>query len=171
MKRRRFTSANNTTFTVGTNGNFQLAASGFPATFTFSNTGNALPSGVTLSASGLLSGTPDAGTGGIYNLTFQVSNGIAPPGMQSFTLTVNQAPAFTSANTTTFTVGTNGNFNITASGFPSPNITLQSGTVPDNVVFTPGAGTATLSGTPNAGTGGMHNLVFQADNGVARPVF
>ena len=164
------TSANSTTFTVGTNGNFQLSASGFPTTYTFTNTGNALPSGVTLSASGLLSGTPDAGTGGVYNLTFQVSNGVAPEGTQSFTLTVNEAPAFTSANSTTFTVGTNGNFNITASGFPTPNITLQSGTVPDNVVFTPGAGTATLSGTPNAGTGGMHNLVFQADNGVARPV-
>ena len=109
---------------------------------------------MTLSASGLLSGTPDAGTGGVYNLTFQVSNGsFASRARRALHLTVNQAPAFTSATGATFTVGTNGSFNITASGFPSPNITLQSGTVPNNVVFTPGAGTATLSGTPNAGTG------------------
>ena len=91
--------------------------------------------------------------------------------MQNFTLTVNQAPAFTSATGATFTVGTNGNFNVNASGFPSPNVTLQSGTVPNNIVFTPGVGSATLSGTPNAGTGGTYNLVFNADNGVSRPAF
>ena len=90
--------------------------------------------------------------------------------MQNFTLTVNQAPAFTSANSTTFVVGTNGSFNVTASGFPSPNITLQSGVVPTALSFTPGSGTATLAGTPNPGTGGMYNLVFNAANGVSRPV-
>jgi hypothetical protein len=162
------TSANSTTFTVGTNGNFQLTASGFPTTFTFTNTGNALPSGVSLSSAGLLSGTPAAGTGGTYSLTFQVSNGISPAGSQSFTLTVNQTPAFTSVDNTTFTVGTNGNFNVTANGFPSPSITLQSGIVPNTVVFTSGTGTATLSGTPNPGTGGVYNLVFNATNGVNR---
>ncbi|MEP6810154.1 MAG: putative Ig domain-containing protein, partial [Chthoniobacterales bacterium] len=69
------TSAASATFTTGTNGSFQLAASGFPTSFTFTNTGAGLPGGVTLSAGGLLSGTPNAGTGGTYNLTFQVSNG------------------------------------------------------------------------------------------------
>ncbi len=161
------TSANSTAFTVGASGNFQLAASGFPASFTFTNTGNALPTGVTLSASGLLSGTPVAGTGGVYNLTFTASNGINPNATQSFTLTVNQTPAFTSANTATFTVGTNSSVNITANGFPSPSITVQSGTVPMSVAFTPGNGTATLAGTPNAGTGGIYNLVFAANNGFA----
>ena len=136
---------------------------------TFSSTGNALPSGVTLSASGLLSGIPDAGMGGVYNLTFQASNGVAPNASQSFTLTVNQAPAFTSANATSFTIGNAGNFNVTANGFPSPNITLMSGSLPSGVNFTPGTGTATLGGTPDVGTGGMYSLVFAADNGVARP--
>ena len=42
-----------------------------------------------------------------------------PTGTQSFTLTVNEAPDLTSANSTTFTVGTNGNFQLAASGFPS----------------------------------------------------
>jgi hypothetical protein len=165
------TSTNSTTFTVGTNGNFQLTASGFPTSMTFTNTGNALPSGVTLSGAGVLSGIPGAGTGGVYNLTFQASNGVAPAATQSFTLTVNQVPAFSSAASTTFTVGTNGNFNVTASGFPSPAITLQSGVVPNNVLFTPGTGTATLAGTPATGTGGMYDLVFNANNGVSRPSF
>ncbi len=35
------------------------------------------------------------------------------PATQSFTLTVNQAPAITSANSTTFTVGTAGSFTVT----------------------------------------------------------
>ncbi|MEO8461343.1 MAG: choice-of-anchor U domain-containing protein, partial [Dokdonella sp.] len=72
----------------GTNGSFQLTASGFPTAFTFSNTGSALPTGITLSPSGLLGGTPGAGTSGTYTLTFQVSNGVAPVGTQSFTLTI-----------------------------------------------------------------------------------
>ncbi len=161
------TSANSAAFAVGANGSFQLAASGFPATFTFSNTGSALPTGVTLSSSGLLSGAPAAGTGGVYNLTFTASNGINPAATQSFTLTVNQSPSFSSANSATFTVGTNSSVDITANGFPSPMITLQSGTLPMSLAFTPGSGTATLAGTPNPGTGGIYNLVFAASNGFA----
>lgn len=82
------TSANSTIFTIGTNGNFQLSATGYPASFSYSNIGASLPTGVTLSSSGVLSGTPGAGTGGTYNLTFQASNGVTPNGTQSFTLTV-----------------------------------------------------------------------------------
>jgi hypothetical protein len=36
----------------------------------------------------MLSGTPAAGTGGTYNLTFTVSNGVSPNVSQNFTLTV-----------------------------------------------------------------------------------
>ena len=50
-----------------------------------------LPAGVTFNAStGVLSGTPAAGSGGTYNLTFTASNGVGSPATQSFTLTVNQ---------------------------------------------------------------------------------
>ena len=43
-------------------------------------------------------GTPAAGTGGTYALTFTAANGVSPDATQSFTLTVNQAPAITSAS-------------------------------------------------------------------------
>jgi subtilisin-like proprotein convertase family protein len=159
------TSANSTTFTVGTNGSFQLTASGFPASFTFSNTGTALPSGVTLSSSGLLSGIPDSGTGGVYILTFQVSNGVSPAGTQSFTLTVNQAPTITSANSTTFTVGTNGSFQLTASGFPASFTFTNTGTaLPSGVTL---SSSGLLSGIPDSGTGGVYILTFQVSNGVS----
>ena len=59
------TSANSTSFSVGTQGTFQVTASGSPAP-TFSNTASSgctpstLPTGVTFSSTGLLSGTPGA---------------------------------------------------------------------------------------------------------------
>jgi hypothetical protein len=82
-------------------------------------------------------------------------------------LTVN-GPIFTSASGTTFTEGVSGSFTVTATtnpvGSPAPNITLISGSLPLGVDFTPGAGTATLSGTPEQMTAGTYTLVFEATN-------
>ena len=62
------TSATSTTFTVGKAGSFTVTASGVP-TPSLSETGT-LPGGVTFNAAtGVLSGTPAAGTGGTYSLT------------------------------------------------------------------------------------------------------
>jgi hypothetical protein len=159
------TSGSTTTFTVGTNGSFQLSASGFPATYVFSNTGAAMPNGVTLSSGGLLSGTPADGTGGVYNLTFKVTNGVAPDGTQSFTLIVNEAPEFTSASTKAFTVGVAGTTHqLLASGFPSTFTFTNSGAaLPSGLSL---SSTGLLSGTPNGGTGGVYHLIFQASNGI-----
>jgi len=63
-----------------------FTASGLPAP-AFSETG-ALPAGVTLSATGVLSGTPQAGSAGVYPITVTASNGIAPDSSMSFTLTI-----------------------------------------------------------------------------------
>jgi CSLREA domain-containing protein len=156
------TSANNTTFTVGTAGSFTVTATGSPAP-TLSQSGT-LPSGITFNTgTGVLSGTPAAGTGGTYNLTLTANNGVNPNATQNFTLTVNQAPAITSANNTTFTVGTAGSFTMTKTGFPVPSLS-QSGTLPNGVTFN--TSTGVLSGTPAAGTGGTYNLSFTASNGV-----
>ena len=154
------TSASKTTFTVGTAGSFTVKASGYPTTFTFS-TGSALPNGVTLSPSGSLSGTPAAGTGGSYPILINVSNGISPDGTQNFTLTVDQAPAFTSANNTTFTVGSLGSFNVTASGYPAPTFT-ETGALPSGVTL---SSAGLLSGTPAVGTGGVYSITITAKNG------
>jgi hypothetical protein len=81
------TSANNTTFTVGSAGTFTVMATGTP-TPTFALTGT-LPSGVTFNAqTGVLNGTPATGSGGSYPLTIAASNGASPDAAQSFTLTV-----------------------------------------------------------------------------------
>ncbi len=72
---------------------------------------------------------------------------------------VYQSPAITSANSTTFAAGVAGSFTVTASGFPSPAIT-ESGTLPAGITFTGGTGSATLSGTTNAG--GSYPISFTA---------
>ena len=68
---------------------------------------------------------------------------------QNFTLTVNEAPVITSANSTTFTVGNFGSFNVTADGFPGPTFGAT-GPLPSAVTFASNG----LSGTPNNGTAG-----------------
>ncbi|HEV8060078.1 MAG TPA: DUF4214 domain-containing protein [Gemmataceae bacterium] len=156
------TSANKTTFTVGSAGSFTVTATGSP-TPTLTESG-ALPSGVSFNdATGLLSGTPPAGTSGNYAIMFAAGNGVGTNATQSFTLTVNQSPAITSANKTTFTVGSAGSFTVSATGFPTP-VLSESGALPSGITFN--AGTGILGGTPAAGASGTYPLTFTAGNGV-----
>ena len=166
------TSADHTTFAVGSAGSFAVTTTaGFPTTTTLSETG-ALPSGVSFTDNGdgtaTLSGTPAAGTAGSYPITISAtaSGGLAAPATQSFTLTVTGAPVITSADHTTFSVGSAGTFTVTTSG-TGVGIT-KTGALPSGVTFTDnGNGTATLAGTPAAGTGGTYPITITASNGTA----
>ena len=165
------TSADNTTFTVGTAGSFTVTTTGTP-TPTLTETGT-LPSGIKFKDNGngtaTLSGTPASGSGGTYSLTLTASNGVGTPASQRFTLKVNQAPAITSSNNTTFTVSTARSFNVTTRGTPVPSLT-ETGTLPSGVTFVDnGNGTATLSGTPASGSSGSYPLTITASNGVGTP--
>ena len=92
-------------------------------------------------------------------MTFGASNGLSPNATQNFTLTVGTEPVFTSADSTTFDVGTDGTFPVTSTGYPAPTIT-EWGTLPAGVSFTGGV----LSGTPTQS--GTFQIGFDADNGV-----
>jgi len=84
------TSANSAAFTVGTAGTFTVTASNSPTSF--AQIGVALPGGVTFdTATGILSGTPAAGTDGTYALIFTADNLDGTSAPQNFTLTVNPA--------------------------------------------------------------------------------
>ena len=166
------TSANNTTFAVGTAGTFTVTTTGTP-TPSLSETG-ALPNGVTFNDNGngtaSLGGTPAAGSAGSYPITITASNGVGTPANQSFALTVSQVPTITSANNTTFAVGTAGTFTVTTTGAPTPSLS-EAGVLPSGVTFKDnGNGTATLGGTPAAGSGGTYSLTITASNGVGTPV-
>ena len=154
------TSTNNTTFPVGTAGTFTVTASGVP-TPSLTLSGKP-PAGVTFTPStGLLAGTPAAGTGGSYPLGFTAANGVFPNAAQNFTLAVNEAPAISSPSHRTFTVGFAGDFTVAASGFPAPSVAIA-GTLPVGVTFNPS--TRVLSGTPAAGTAGSYPITFIANN-------
>jgi len=165
------TSGASATFTVGAAGTFSVTTTGFPVNVALSKSG-ALPAGVTFTDNGngtaTLAGTPNAGTGGTYPIVITGNNGVAPNATQNFTLTVNQAPAITSANTTTFQTGQAGTFTVTTTGFPTAVALSKTGALPGGVTFTDnGDGTATIAGTPNAGTGGNYPIVITGNNGIA----
>lgn len=166
-----FSSGSSTTFTVGTAGTFTVTTTGFPAPALTES--GALPSGVTFkdngNGTGTLSGTPAAGTGKAYAITFTANNGVGSNATQNFTLTVDQAPAITSATSATFTVGAAGSFTVTTTGFPTSALT-ETGTLPSGVTFVDnGNGTGTLGGTPASGTNGSYPISFTANNGVGSP--
>ncbi len=73
-----------------------------------------------------------------------------------------QLPAITSPNNATFQLGVQGQFTVTATGYPLPSLT-ESGSLPGGVGFVDnGNGTGTLSGKPT--TSGTFNIVFTATN-------
>ena len=79
------------------------------------------------------------------------------------------APAITSAPSLKATVGTATSFTVTATGSPSPILSI-SGALPSGLSFTSnGNGTATISGTPAQGTAGTYTLTLTASNGVGTP--
>ncbi|HYO42303.1 MAG TPA: putative Ig domain-containing protein, partial [Candidatus Limnocylindrales bacterium] len=163
------TSANSTTFATGGPWTFTVTTTGVP-TAAITRSG-ALPTGVTFTdngnGTGTLAGTPAAGSGGTYPITITAANGVAPNATQAFTLTVTAAPAITSANTASYAAGSAFAFTVTTTGVPTAAIT-RSGALPTGVTFTDNRnGTATLGGTPAAGTQGTYPITITAANGVA----
>jgi hypothetical protein len=152
-----FTSADSAAFPLSAASNFQVVATGYPAAeFT---TAGPLPAGITLSRSGSLSGVPTAA--GVFPFSIRADNGTTFA-TQAFTLTVTQPVTFTSANSVTGRVGTGVNFTVTTASTPTASVSY-SGALPTGVTVTPGAnGTATIAGTPAAGSGGSYPLTLTA---------
>lgn len=73
---------------------------------------------------------------------------------------------FTSVATTTFTIAEASTFTVATSGAPPATTVNSTGALPAGVTFTDnGDGTASLAGTPAAGTGGSYELTLTATNG------
>jgi hypothetical protein len=147
------TSPASATFLVGKPGSFKVTTTaGIVNPTTLKETGT-LPGGVKFSpATGVLSGTPLAGSAGTYTFSITASNATGSD-VQTFTLTVDQAPVFKSMASTTFILGQSSSFLVKTIG------TLAETFSPNTPIVTPlgtftltnnGDGTATLTGTPNA---------------------
>jgi hypothetical protein len=146
-------------------------ASGFPDAVL--STTSTLPSGVTFSYDSdthkaTISGTPAAGTGGVYTIVIKGTNGTSPDASFTFTLTVQEAPGVTGPASGTATVGhafTSAPPKFTTTGFPVS--TLSATNLPSGLSLQDNHdGTAQIAGTPAAGTGGTYDVVVTATNGV-----
>ncbi len=159
------TSAASATFTENAPGTFTVAASG-NGPLTYSATGD-LPSGVSLSAGGILSGTPAFGTAGTYPFTITATDVDGLTANQAFTLTVDPGnPEVTSGAAATFTEHAPGTFTVSASG-DGPLTLTETGSLPAEVTFTDNGSptntdTATLAGTPAFGTAGTYPFTVTA---------
>jgi DNA-binding beta-propeller fold protein YncE len=163
------TSPATATFQVGETSSFTFESTGYPTpTYEVSGT---LPSGVTLlwsQANGWqLTGTPEVGSGGVYPLTITATTfGSEPTVTQAFTLTVLEAPRFTSPAGATFRTGRAGTFAVTAHGYPAATFTTI-GSVPSWVKLSLGG---VLTGTPPAHAGGSYHFTIGASNGIGGTV-
>jgi len=142
-----------------------LSATGAPTGSLMSFT----PQSITSGGSSTLSITPPAdATPGLYTVTV-TGTGTTATHTTTFALTVDTPPTITSGNTTTFTQESAGSFTVTTSG--SPTIALsENGALPNGVMFTDnGNGTATLAGTPAAGSNSSYPITINASNGFGSP--
>lgn len=163
------TATGNISFTIG---DTETAANYLSVTATSSNQTLVPNANITLggtTASRNINITPATNQTGTTTITVTVSDGITTTS-DTFVLTVtaaNTAPTITSANNATFTVGQAGTFTVTTTGTPTPTLSFT-GTLPAGVTFTDnGNGTATIAGTPAAGTNGSYPITITASNGTA----
>lgn len=152
------------TYTVGEPGGpdvFEQTGGHPVATIT---TGSDLPAGVDLAdngdGTGTLAGTPAPGTGGEYAVTVEGSNGTGPDATWPFALTVEEAPSLDLPAATGARVGTASTIDLTVAGFPHPETSAEG--LPAGLVVDGDA----LTGTPEPGTGGVHEVTLTATNGV-----
>lgn len=136
--------------TVGTNYTQVLTASGGQAPYTFSLLSGALPTGIALSSSGTISGTPTAS--GTSNFTIRVidNNGCVVTPSYSLQVEGPTCPTITvnPASLPGGTIGTAYNQVISATGGTAPySFTVLSGSLPPGVTL---ATNGTLSGTPSS---------------------
>jgi hypothetical protein len=120
-----------------------------------------------LNPDGSFSYTPSPGFAGTDTFTY-ASKGLGGGVSEPTTVTldvVGRPPSFTSNAAAQFTVGTAGSFTIRAAGLPTPSIT-EAPPLPAGLTFTDNHdGTATISGTPAAGTQGSYPIMVTSANG------
>jgi alpha-tubulin suppressor-like RCC1 family protein len=151
-----------TTGTVGTALNIPLTAVGYPVPV-LTKFGT-LPAYLHLfdhgDGTGAISGTLYPGSGGRYPIAVFAAS-TSGTAIRWFTLTINQAPAITSASSATVATGYVFSLPVTATGYPAPKIT-ESGSLPEGVTFQ--SATATLGGIPGEGTSGSYPIIITAKN-------
>jgi uncharacterized repeat protein (TIGR01451 family) len=179
------TSAASAAFTIGAAGTFTVTTTGYPVSTLTSST---LTTGLTFvdnhNGTAKLSGTPAAGTSGVYTLNFTASNGVNPSAAQAFTLTVDTAPVGLTTLAVTApadNVNQGATLQVTAAGTDGTGSPVALGTVvwsldagslgsvDQNGLFTAGnsgGGTATIRAT-SGGKTAIDTITVNAINPIA----
>ncbi|WP_161789858.1 glycosyl hydrolase family 18 protein, partial [Streptacidiphilus neutrinimicus] len=158
------TNPGNQTGTVGTAASVQVSGSDSAGkSLTFTATG--LPAGLSISSSGLVSGTPT--TAGTSNVTVTASSGTAS-GSTSFTWTVNssgggsETVSVTNPGNQTGTVGTAASVQVSGSDSAGKSLTFTATGLPAGLSI---SSSGLVSGTPT--TAGTSNVTVTASSGTA----
>ncbi|WP_294231262.1 SdrD B-like domain-containing protein [Prosthecobacter sp.] len=128
----------------------QVTASGGTAPYTFSKLTGNLPSGITISSTGVISGTTTSAPGD-YSFTVQALDANGAPGTQPYTITiVCPALAISPDTLSSGVVGTAYSAPLSASGGGAPYVwSVISGSLPPGLSL---SSTGILSGTPTQAT-------------------
>lgn len=148
---------------VGSSYNQTFTGGGGTAAYTFAVTTGSLPSGITLSSGGVLSGTPVIN--GTFNFTVTATDANSCTGNQAYSLVVTGCPTITLAPSTLpgGNVSTAYNQTITSSGGTSPyTYTVTTGTLPAGLTL---SSDGVLSGTPT--TAGTSSVTITATDATA----
>ena len=132
------------------------------APYTFAVTGGALPTGLTLTTGGLLSGTPTVAN--TFNFTVTATDSASSSGSQAYTVVINPAVTVSPASLPNWTVNKTGYSQTvtSANGTGAKTLSLSAGAIPTGMTFT--AGTGVLNGTPTAA--GTFNFTVTATDTV-----
>jgi serine protease len=157
------TSPGNQTGTVGTAVSLQISGSDSAGnSLTYTATG--LPAGLSISSSGLISGTPT--TANTYSTTVTATSSTGATGSASFTWTINgggtETVAVTNPGSQTGTVGTAASLQIKATDSAGKSLTYTASGLPAGLSI---SSSGLISGTPT--TAGTSNVSVTASSGTA----
>ena len=146
--------------TVGASYSQTLTASGGVPPYSWATASGNLPGGLSLSSSGVISGTPTT-VGGPTPVIFQVIDSANTTATASLSITVNGSLSITTSSLSNGTVGTAYSQALTAvGGTGSYNWTIVSGSLPIGLSLN---SDGIISGTP-ATSGGPISLTFQVND-------
>lgn len=141
---------------VGTAYSQTLTATGGSGGFTWSLTSGTLPTGLLLSTSGVVSGTPTAT--GTYTFTAQVKDSAGTTASQAFTVSIASPLTITTTSLPDATIGKAYSATLQASGGTAPYTwSIVTGTLPAGLTLD--ATTGVISGTPTAA--GSSTITFK----------